>query len=215
LANTSSSPATTVYVATLPVGFSAISCMSPAGSCVIGTGTQVSPANDPDGLRLKSNPFAASASQTVTWSGAIPGNGSVTISYQVQVSVQATGGTQYCVTSTIGGATGPSSCLTVNALSAGPGNPPIFAGLPNTQKPASILIFNLYTSSVSSNREETQISLDQHQSGQSDCRPSLLYRRHDLHDGRSDRHPDPESDGQLHGERYRSGSDRISDRRGD
>ncbi|MEY3283064.1 MAG: hypothetical protein RIR86_1077, partial [Acidobacteriota bacterium] len=159
LTNTSSSPATTVYVATLPVGFSALSCTSPTGSCVIGTGTQVSPANDPDGLRLKSNLFAASASQTVTWSGTIPGNSSVTIGYQVQVGVQAISGTQYCVTSTIGGATGPSSCLTVNAPSAGPGNPPIFAGLPNTQKPASVLIFNLYTSSVSSNREETQISL--------------------------------------------------------
>jgi hypothetical protein len=104
LTNTSSSPATTVYVATLPVGFSAISCASPTGSCVIGTGTLVSPANDLDGLRRKSNPFAASASQTVTWSGTIPGNGSVTITYQVQVGVQATSGTQYCVTSTIGGA---------------------------------------------------------------------------------------------------------------
>jgi hypothetical protein len=159
LTNTSSSPVTTTYAATLPVGLSAISCTSPTGSCVIGTATIVSPANDPDGLMLKSSPVAASTVQTVTWSGTIPGNGSVKITYQVQVSVQATSGTQYCVTSTIGGAAGPSSCLTITAPSAGPGNPPVFAGLPNQQKPGSLLIFNIYTSSISGTQSETLISL--------------------------------------------------------
>jgi hypothetical protein len=40
-----------------------------------------------------------------------------------------------------------------------PGNMPIAAGLPNQQKPGSLLIFNLYTSSVNTSLSDTQISL--------------------------------------------------------
>ena len=159
LSNVSSFPVTTVYVAILPGGLNALSCTSQIGTCVIGTGTQISPGSDPQGLSIRNTANSNSASQTITWSGIIPANGSVTIIYQVQVGVQATSGTQYCITSTVNGITGPSSCLTVNVPPSGPGNPLIFAGLPNTQKPASLLIFNIFTSSGSGAQSETLISL--------------------------------------------------------
>ncbi|MFN6204653.1 MAG: hypothetical protein ACK496_19565, partial [Acidobacteriota bacterium] len=54
---------------------------------------------------------------------------------------------------------GTPACITVNAPSSGPGNLPIAAGLPSQQKPASLLIFNVYTSSSSSAQSDSQISL--------------------------------------------------------
>ncbi|MEY4167559.1 MAG: hypothetical protein RIR52_1383, partial [Acidobacteriota bacterium] len=46
-----------------------------------------------------------------------------------------------------------------NAPPPAPGDPPIFAGLPNHQKPASLLLFNIYTSSGSGTQSETSFSL--------------------------------------------------------
>jgi hypothetical protein len=156
LTNNTTFPITGTFVATLPGGLNAIGCTSPFGSCSVAT---ISSGNDPSGVNRKSSISNTQANQTVTWTGTIPANGSVTITYQVQVGVQVTSGSQYCITSMIGATPGPTTCIRVNTPASGPGNMPVAAGLPNQQKPGSLLIFNLYTSSVNTSLSDTQISL--------------------------------------------------------
>jgi len=159
LTNTSAIPVSTTYVAALPAGLSAISCTVPFGACTISTGARINTDDGLTSINQKSTLSTTSSNRTISWTGTIPGNGSVTITYLVQVSVQASSGTQYCVTSTINGVTGSSACLKVSTPSSGPGKLPLAAVLPNQQKPGSILIFNLYTSSASTAMSDSQISL--------------------------------------------------------
>ena len=159
LTNPHSTGFTNTYTATLPTKLSVISCSAPFGSCTIGTGPRISSDPGLSGINRKSTLSTQTASQTVTWTGTIPGNGSVTITYLVQVSAQASSGTQYCVTTTINGVTGSPACLTVSTPSSAPGNLPLAAGLSNQQKPGSVLIFNVFTSSSSSSLSDSLISL--------------------------------------------------------
>ncbi|MFN6203753.1 MAG: beta strand repeat-containing protein [Acidobacteriota bacterium] len=159
LTNTSAIPVSPTYVAALPAGLSAISCTVPFGACTISTGARINTDDGLTSINQKSTLSTTSSNRTISWTGTIPGNGSVTITYLVQVSVQASSGTQYCVTSTINGVTGSSACLKVSTPSSGPGKLPLAAVLPNQQKPGSILIFNLYTSSASTALSDSQISL--------------------------------------------------------
>ncbi|MEY4166619.1 MAG: hypothetical protein RIR52_443, partial [Acidobacteriota bacterium] len=150
------------YVGSLPVGLIGLSCRSPIGTCLIGNGGPIASGGGFDGLNRTSTfsvTSVTSAGQSVSWTGTIPGNSSVTITYLVQISAQATSGAQYCITTAVFGFTGPSSCLTVKAPLSGPGNLPVVAGQPSQQKPGSVLIFNVYTSSVSSTQSETLLSL--------------------------------------------------------
>ncbi|MFZ4795436.1 MAG: FG-GAP repeat protein, partial [Blastocatellia bacterium] len=156
LTNNTPVPITGTFVATLPNGLSAIGCTSPFGSCGVTTTTSGGALN---GTNRSSSINNSQANQTVTWTGTIPANGSVTITYQVQVGVQVTSGSQYCITSMIGTTPGPTTCIRVNTPASGPGNMPIAARLPNPQKPGSLLIFNVYTSSVNTTLSDTQISL--------------------------------------------------------
>ena len=159
LTNTSSMAISTSYVAELPVGLTAVSCSVPVGSCTIAAGARISMDEGMSGMNRRAMMSAQASNRTVTWTGTIPGNGSVTITYQVQVSVQANGGKQYCVTTMISGVTGQSACVTVSTPSSGPGNLLIAAGLPNQHKPGSVLIFNLYASAASTALSDSQISL--------------------------------------------------------
>jgi len=110
-------------------------------------------------LQRVSRTTASATNRTITWTGTIPGNGNVTITYQVQVSVQASAGTQSCVTSTINGLLGPPTCVTVRIPSYAPGTLASVAGLPNQQKPGSVLIFSVYTSTPSRSQSDSLISL--------------------------------------------------------
>ena len=155
LTNSASTPTASTYQASLPTGLVALTCSAPIGTCVIGA----SPSTSEGEEELQRVLAATTGNRTVSWSGTIPGNGSVTITYQAQVSVQASGGTQLCVASTINGLTGPQTCVTVSIPRSEPGNLPIAAGLPNQQKPGSVLIFSVYTSSPSNSQSDSQISL--------------------------------------------------------
>ena len=136
LTNIASTDVTTTFEATLPAGLRGLFCSSSIGTCGFGTG-----------------------SVAMTWAGTIPAQSSVTITYHVQVSAQATGGTQYCVSSTIGGLVGPSTCWTVVLSPSGPGNLPVAGRMPSHQKPGSVLIFNVYTSSINTAISDTLVSL--------------------------------------------------------
>jgi hypothetical protein len=99
------------------------------------------------------------SNQTITWTGTIPGNGSVAITYQVQVGSQVTTGMQYCVTTSVGSTAGPTICMTVTAPQSGPGALPLATTPGNQQKPGSILIYNLYTSAANAVQSDTRITL--------------------------------------------------------
>jgi hypothetical protein len=156
LRNTLSINVTENYLASPPPGFTLIpgSCTSTIGGCVIES-TPTSSQNQ-TGLARRALAEAQSNSQTLTWSGVIPGNGTVTITYQIRVGTQTGGSRQICLTPTLGGAPVTPTCVMVAPLS-GPGNVPLAAGLP--QKPGSVMIYNAYTSSANTALSETQITL--------------------------------------------------------
>ncbi|MFN7829390.1 MAG: Kelch repeat-containing protein, partial [Acidobacteriota bacterium] len=146
------------YKATLPNGVTPVS-----GSCTGGSGlcnvTAVGQGGSELYLTADLNQTAAALSGgTVTWTGSIPGNGSVTIQFQVVVSPFASSG-QTCLTTTVAGAAGTPVCLTVTAILPGPGTRTTAAGLPNQQKPGSVLVYNLYTSGISPTTNDTRITL--------------------------------------------------------
>lgn len=159
LNNGSSTAAAGTYTVTIPAGLSALSggCTSSAGSCTVGPA--ISPGGGLTGIYRKSVRSGILSNQSVSWTGTIPGNGSVTITYQVQVGAQAASGTQYCVTTMIGGSAGPSICVTVTAPQSGPGVPPLATSPGNQQKPGSVLIYNLYTSSANPAQSDTRVTL--------------------------------------------------------
>jgi hypothetical protein len=155
LTNTAATPTASTYLASLPTGLVALACSAPFGTCVIGASPSMA-VGEGELMRVSAG---TAGNRTVSWAGTIPANGSVTIAYQVQVGVQANGGTQQCVTSTISGLPGPQTCVAVSVPPPGPGNLPIAAGLPSQQKPGSVLIFSVYTSSASKSPSDSQISL--------------------------------------------------------
>ena len=156
LRNTLSIGVTENYSASPPPGFSIVpgSCTSTIGGCVIESPPVASQSNP--SLQQRSLANTQSSGQVLNWSGTIPGNGTVTITYQVRVGTQTSGNSQVCLTPTIGGNPGTPTCVIVTPQS-GPGNLPLAAGLP--QKPGSVLIYNAYTSSVNPALSETQITL--------------------------------------------------------
>lgn len=159
LRNSSSTPMTTTFVGTLPDGLNALTggCSASIGSCEVGT--SIAPGGNLNGVYRKLQPSSTLSNNTVTWSVTIPGNGSATISILVQVSSQATNGTQYCITSTLGGAVGPTTCLLVGVAPAGAGAQSLLATPAHDQKPGSVLIYNLYTSSLNPAQSDTRITL--------------------------------------------------------
>ncbi len=152
---------TTTFIATIPEGLTALSggCSVPYGTCNVGTPTNISPSQSLNQLNRKQSSSAMLAPQTVSWSGTIPANATLTITYLVQVGTQSISGKQYCVTTTIGGSSGPSSCLTVTVPQSGPGAPVVASGPAYAQKPGSLLIYNLYTSSINPAQSDTRIAI--------------------------------------------------------
>ena len=152
---------TTSFTATLPDGLTLLpgSCSAPFGTCQVGVQTIVEQGSGASNLSRKSLVAAVMAPQTLSWNGTIPPNGSITITYLAQVGTQAVSGTRYCVTTMIGGTPGPSTCLTVTAPQSGPGIPVVATGPSSAQKPGSILIYNLYTSSINPAQSDTRVAI--------------------------------------------------------
>jgi hypothetical protein len=164
---------TTIFSATLPEGLSALpgGCSAPYGTCTVGAAATIVPGESSGQLDRQVSALdlttpqpalqavAQAGTQVVTWAGTIPANSSLTITYLVQVGTQALSGTTYCVTTTIGGTSGPSACLTVTVTPSGPGVPPLAAGPASSQKPASVLLYNLYTSSIHSAQSDSRVAI--------------------------------------------------------
>jgi hypothetical protein len=98
----------------------------------------------------------------VLWSGGLTGGQTETISFQAQIA-DAAPGAQLCLTTRTTDFPSPSrfstTCLTINCPSAGPGVSLSSASPVSDQKAGSVLVYNVYTSSLDSGRQNTRINL--------------------------------------------------------
>ncbi len=102
------------------------------------------------------------SASTVTWAGTLNAGQTVTIGYQAQIADGVATGTQVCIssTATVGGAPGSvTACATVDCQPVGPGSLPRTTSPANDQSAGSVLIYNIYTSSTDSNRQNTRLSI--------------------------------------------------------
>ncbi len=122
------------------------------GSCTVTGGVGASCTIAPGGLSLSA-------------SGNIPANGAVTVQYQAQVANVATGTVLTASsTATMGGSPATPNplvvTLTVSCPSVGPGAIFPDTGEVSDQKAGSVLVYNLYSSSISApNQQNTRISI--------------------------------------------------------
>lgn len=126
--------------ATLPGGLIALpgSCTATTGNCAVVNGS------------------------TVTWAGPLNAGQSATIRYAAQIAGGFGNGTTFCIVSqaTIGGATASvQACTTINCAVAGPGDSLPSISPASDQRAGSVLIFNIYTSSADTSRQNTRINL--------------------------------------------------------
>ena len=100
---------------------------------------------------------------TVTWMDTLAAGQTVTINYQAQIADGVTPGSQVCITSsaTVGGAPAGSvtACTTPNCPPSGPGLPLAAVSPMSDQKVGSVLIYNVYTSSIDPMRQNTRLSI--------------------------------------------------------
>jgi uncharacterized repeat protein (TIGR01451 family) len=100
---------------------------------------------------------------SVTASGTLANNQSVTITYVAQIADGTPAGAQVCVTSTAsfagGGSASVPACTTLNCPTTGPGLAYPASSQISDQKAGSVLIYNIYTSASDPTRQNTRISI--------------------------------------------------------
>jgi hypothetical protein len=100
---------------------------------------------------------------SVTASGTLANNQSVTISYVAQIADGTPAGAQVCVTSTAsfagGGSASVPACTTLNCPTTGPGLAYPASSQISDQKAGSVLVYNIYTSASDPTRQNTRISI--------------------------------------------------------
>jgi hypothetical protein len=140
---------------------------NPSGTAQVGTATASLPA------QLLALPGTCAATigactvvdaSTISWSGTLAPGQRTTITYQVQVADGTASGAQLCIASTAsftGGSPATiNTCATVNCPGSIPGLPLGGLAETNDQKPGSVLIFNIYTSSATAPAtQNTRISI--------------------------------------------------------
>ncbi len=141
VANNNAFAQTVSFTATLPAALVALlgSCTTTVGTCSV-----VNPS-------------------TVTMTATLVANQTATIRYQAQIADTVAAATQLCVNSSASFNGAPPltvmACTTVNCLTVGPGALPQSSSPMNDQKPGSVLIYNIYTSSTNANQQNTRLSL--------------------------------------------------------
>ena len=137
--NTTANPQTGTVTTTLPPQIVGLpnTCVANFGSCTVSAGS-------------------------VNWSGTIPANQTLAVSYMAQVADVAVNGT-YCATTvaTFNQVSGTvQACLTVNCPPVGPGGIFPAASEASDQAAGSVLIYNIYTSGATSgNTQNTRINI--------------------------------------------------------
>lgn len=146
---------------TVPAGLILIpgSCDAAGGNCSFTQEpTTASPRPGAGGLRGRAGSTVATVGNWVVgWTGLVPGSSSLVISFQVQIGNQATSGSQVCISTPAPGSSG-NICVTVSAPPSGPGLPLPFDSAASS-KPASVLVYNLYTSGVNPATNDTRLTI--------------------------------------------------------
>ncbi len=157
--NPSASPISGSVTAILPPGLVGIpgSCTATIGGTAIGTCTVSG--GTVSFVTTRTNP----APPPATLPDPIPAGATATITYQAQIG-DVVSGTQLCFNTTAN--FGPTSiatvqaCTTVNCQPIGPGAAPGTSNNPTSdQRAGSVLVYNLYTSTVGSASQNTRVSL--------------------------------------------------------
>ncbi len=135
-------------------------CVTSPGTCTTGvTSTQIVGF----GAEALTSEAAVAGSPYANWTALLAPGQTGTMSVKIQVGDQVPAGTQICFTvaySLNGEIAGEETvCFTVDAPASGPGNLPLAVSPPADQKPGSVLIYNLFTSSVVSPKQNTQINI--------------------------------------------------------
>ncbi len=147
---------------TVPDGLILIpgSCNGGGGVCTMTQSTAISvDESNRNKLRGKAGLDASSSGPwQIFWTGSIAANGSIVISFQVQVGGQAASGTQFCFPVINSGVT-QSICFSVTAPPPGPGIIAPTAAAASQLKAGSVLIYNLYTSGLNTNFQDTRLTI--------------------------------------------------------
>jgi predicted extracellular nuclease len=124
----------------------------------------------PDGLLALKNTCATNVgtclvvnASTISFTAALAAGQTANVSYQAQIGDQVTTGTQLCANLKASFGGGPETeapaCVTTNCPALGPGLLPSTTSPVNDQRAGSVLIYNIYTSSIDPNRQNTRINL--------------------------------------------------------
>ncbi len=100
---------------------------------------------------------------TISYSGTLAAGQTATLNYQTQVVDGTSSATQLCITALASFNSGVpvsvQACTTVNCPVVGPGSVANTTSPASDQKPGSVLFYNLYSSSVDTNRQNTRINM--------------------------------------------------------
>ena len=140
--NSGAAPTAVAATVSLPAGLLAL-----PGSCAANVGT-----------------CGVINASTVTYTATLAPGQTATVSYKAQVGNLVTTGTQLCSNLAVSFGGGPiltvQACVTANCQPVGPGGVLPATSEVSGQKPGSVLIYNVYTSSVASpNSQNTRINL--------------------------------------------------------
>lgn len=142
--NTTGTPQTGHFTTVLPNQLKGLtgSCVANFGTCTI---------------------YAIANQKTnIVWTGTIPGNQTLAVTYQAEIVGETTNRTYCATTTTTFGNTGPvtQACFTVSCPAPGPGETYSAVSEASDQKAGSLLIYNIYTSgATSANTQNARINI--------------------------------------------------------
>jgi hypothetical protein len=137
------------------------------GSCNVATGTcgftqEPTSMSQGSGRGIVAGKMAPAVTMsgpwTVKWNGTVPGSGSITMTFQVQIGNQSVAGTQFCLPILTSGVTS-NFCFAMSAPPPGPGTTIPLESAISAQRAGSVLLYNLITSGLNPDVNDTRLTI--------------------------------------------------------